>query len=182
MKSKIIRLVFLCLSTSLLSCSSFQGPGDYKSPNEYRGPVYKSPRWRTNARAIKNPQTGTPRFIWPINSAKLTQKYSPSHNPSHAGLDLANDRGTPIVASHSGYVVFSGRKYRGYGKMIILEYNKEWATLYAHLDKLYVNEKQYIEKGQVIGTMGRTGRVTGVHLHFELIQDKLPIDPLIYLK
>jgi murein DD-endopeptidase MepM/ murein hydrolase activator NlpD len=177
--------IIIYLGLCQLSCSSFRGPGYYKSPNEYRKPAYIAPKWSSNTKKLHinhghNAQ-GTPRFIWPINRARLTQKFSPKKNPSHAGLDLAHKKGTPIIASHSGQVIFAGKKYSGYGNMIILEYNNTWATLYAHLDKITVSTKDYVKKGALLGTMGRTGRATGVHLHFELIHNKTPINPLTYL-
>jgi murein DD-endopeptidase MepM/ murein hydrolase activator NlpD len=66
--------------------------------------------------------------------------------------------------------------------MILLEYNDKWATLYAHLDRSRVKNGQEVKAGDVIGEMGRTGRATGVHLHFELMRDKQPIDPMPFLK
>lgn len=65
--------------------------------------------------------------------------------------------------------------------MILLEYDPEWATLYGHLDRYLVKPGDVVQQGQVIGLMGRTGRATGVHLHFEVIQNKQPIDPLVLL-
>ena len=66
--------------------------------------------------------------------------------------------------------------------MIILEFDEEWATLYAHLDSLSVKEGNIVERGDRVGRMGDSGRATGVHLHFELIKDKQPVNPLEYLK
>ena len=54
---------------------------------------------------------------WPVNSARLSQDFRPPSNPKHEGLDLAAPKGSHIYAAHSGRVIFSGQKYRGYGKM-----------------------------------------------------------------
>lgn len=88
----------------------------------------------------------------------------------------------PILAAHEGVVVYAGNSFRGYGNMVLLEYNHQWATLYAHLDRIMVREGQKLRVGDKLGTMGRTGRATGVHLHFELIKNKQPIDPLLHLE
>ena len=98
------------------------------------------------------------------------------------GVDLAGKRGYRIYAAHDGIVVYAGRGFRGYGNMILLEYDGQWATLYAHLDGFRVKTGDRVSTGQTIGTMGRTGRATGVHLHFELLKKKQPVDPLPYLR
>ena len=120
---------------------------------------------------------------WPVKRAKFTRGFqqSPFRSRRHEGIDLASKKGTPILAAHEGVVIFAGRRYSGYGKMIMLE-KKPWATLYAHLDKIYVKTGQKIKRGQVIGAMGNTGRSRGVHLHFELMINKKPVDPMDYLK
>lgn len=116
----------------------------------------------------------------PVQKYKLNRGFLAKRN--HKGLDLGGRRGDPILAAHPGVVVYAGRKFRGYGKMVLIEYNGKWATLYAHLDKYHVQEGQVVVAGERIGDMGATGRATGVHLHFELIKNKQPIDPLTYMR
>ena len=120
---------------------------------------------------------------WPVKKARFTRGFKKNsfRHKRHEGIDIAARRGTPILAAHKGIVIFAGRRYRGYGKMILLE-KKPWATLYAHLDKIYVKTGQRVKRGQVIGAMGNTGRSRGVHLHFELILNKKPVDPMKYLR
>ncbi|MBT4762155.1 MAG: M23 family metallopeptidase [Bdellovibrionaceae bacterium] len=187
MKTLILTATFALLTTS---CSTtyraprgYKSPDTYSSPNKYLGPKYRSAQLSTNQKRTSKirPQHGIA-FIWPINKAKLSQKFSPSHNTSHAGIDLASHRGTPILAAHEGTIIFAGKKYRGYGNMIIIERDDDWGSLYAHLDKLYIKSGEYVKQGEVIGTMGRTGRATGVHLHFELIYQKIPVDPIPHLR
>ncbi|MCB0356075.1 MAG: M23 family metallopeptidase [Bdellovibrionales bacterium] len=118
---------------------------------------------------------------WPVGKVNLSQAFRPRKNRHHEGIDLTHYFNAPIYSAHEGYVVYVGQAYRGYGKMIILQYSHRWATLYAHLNKIEVREGQVIERGQIIGRMGRTGKVTGTHLHFELLKNKIPIDPLEFL-
>lgn len=126
---------------------------------------------------------GQPNFLWPVKKINISRGFKPKKNGrKHYGLDLTGRKNTPILASHPGLVIYSGSGYTGYGKVVILEYNKKWATLYAHLNKFNVKEGQYINAGDQVGGMGSTGRSTGVHLHFEIMKDKLPRDPLNYLK
>jgi murein DD-endopeptidase MepM/ murein hydrolase activator NlpD len=128
-------------------------------------------------------------FDWPIDEARLTRGYSADPVPhpkkrkkrSHWGIDLASQKGTPIYASHDGMIVYSGKDFKGYGKMVLVEGENGWATIYAHLDKITAREGQKVRQGDLVGLMGRTGRVTGVHLHFEIRQNKDAYDPLLFL-
>ncbi|MBN8537845.1 MAG: M23 family metallopeptidase [Deltaproteobacteria bacterium] len=128
-------------------------------------------------------------FDWPVDEARLTRGYSSDpvphpkkrKNRSHWGIDLAAQKGTPIYSSHQGHVVYAGKDFKGYGKMVLLEGENGWATIYAHLDKITVKEGQKLRQGDLLGLMGKTGRVTGVHLHFEIRQHKEAYDPLLFL-
>lgn len=96
----------------------------------------------------------------------------------HKGVDYAAPRGRTIVAPGDAIVKFVGRK-GGYGKSVVLEHHQRVCTLYAHLLKyakgLRVGDK--ISQGQVIGYVGRSGRATGYHLHYEIQLDGMAIDP-----
>lgn len=117
-------------------------------------------------------------FDWPVDRARMTRGFLPNKRRPHLGIDLAAPKGTPILAAQAGTVIYTGREFRGYGKMVLIESGSGWATLYAHFDKILVSEGQKVRQGEVIGAMGRTGRATGVHLHFEIRKDRGPIDPL----
>ena len=125
-------------------------------------------------------------FTWPVRLSslyKLSQRYHPYRSSRrHLGIDIAGPKGDPIYAAHSGRVVYSGRAFQGFGKMVILEkQNSSWSSLYAHLKDIYVHQGQMIQKGQFLGTLGNTGRTTGPHLHFELRKNKKTVNPLKYL-
>ncbi|WP_413574456.1 M23 family metallopeptidase [Bdellovibrio sp. HCB290] len=117
-------------------------------------------------------------FDWPVDSARMTRGFLPNKRRPHLGIDLAAPKGTPILAAQGGTIIYAGREFKGYGKMVLIESGDGWATLYAHFDKILVSEGQRVRKGEVIGAMGRTGRATGVHLHFEIRKNRGPIDPL----
>ncbi|WP_081111944.1 M23 family metallopeptidase [Bdellovibrio bacteriovorus] len=117
-------------------------------------------------------------FDWPVDRARMTRGFLPKKRRPHLGIDLAAPKGTPILASQAGTVIYAGREFRGYGKMVLIESGNGFATLYAHFDKILVAEGQKVRQGEVIGAMGRTGRATGVHLHFEVRKNRGPIDPL----
>ncbi len=120
-------------------------------------------------------------FDWPVDSARLTRGFLPERKRPHLGIDLAGPKGTPILAAHDGVVIYAGRDFRGFGKMVLIEGTKGWASLYAHFHKIEVKEGQRVRQGEKIGQMGRTGRATGVHLHFEVRKSRGPVDPLLYL-
>ena len=127
---------------------------------------------------IKKPP---PFFIWPLKKYKLTQPYAPRWNYLHQGIDLKAPLGTPVLSSHTGRVVYAGRRLSGYGKTVVIEYSYYWASLYAHLNTIKVKQGDRVEQGQIIGTVGKTGKTSGVHLHFEIIYKKQAVNPLDYL-
>lgn len=121
-------------------------------------------------------------FDWPIWEARMTRGFLPHgtkrRKRPHKGIDLAAPRGTAVMASHEGKVIYTGKGFKGYGKMIMLESPTGWATLYGHLDKIIVSEGMNIKQGEVIGALGNTGRSSGPHLHFEIRKLDGPVDPL----
>ena len=147
---KFLKFIALLLFLSQTHCTTFKGPGDL---------TVRTHPHPSSSESVND----SPPLQKPVNHYRISQHFSPPSNPKHDGIDLAGRLNTPVYASHSGKIIYKGRKYRGYGKMILLEYNNSWATLYAHLNKIYVKPGQIVKKGQLIGAMGRTGRATGVH-------------------
>jgi murein DD-endopeptidase MepM/ murein hydrolase activator NlpD len=120
-------------------------------------------------------------FIWPVEG-KIVCSFDETENKIHQGIDIAASPGTPIKASSSGVVVYSGNTIKGYGNLIILRHSEEFVTVYAHNQVNLVEEGTSVEKGQIIGKVGQTGRASGPHLHFELRKTNRAIDPLPFLK
>lgn len=173
-----LTLAFLAL-TIFGSCSTFDTPVSRSlETSSLSTPDFRADN--KNLEDVKKIQFAdkTDLFDWPVDDARLTRGFLPKKRRPHLGIDLAAKRGTPILAAQGGLVIYTGREFRGYGKMVLIESGKGWATLYAHMDKILVQEGQKISQGQMIGAMGRTGRATGVHLHFEIRKDRGPIDPL----
>lgn len=101
---------------------------------------------------------------------------------NHTGLDIALGLGTEISAVKGGTVLFardSGSS--GYGKHLAINHGGGYVTLYAHCSQILVREGEQVTAGQVIAKVGKTGWVTGPHLHIEVIIDGTPVDPLGYL-
>ena len=94
----------------------------------------------------------------------------------HKGLDIANKSGEDILASGAGVVTYSG--YNGsYGKTIVVSHGYGYKTVYAHNNKNLVEVGDHVEKGQLIGEVGNTGKSTGPHVHFEIHFEGKQIDP-----
>lgn len=94
---------------------------------------------------------------------------------NHAGLDIGANEGTEIVAAMEGTVELVS-SYGDYGNHVKIT-NGEVSTMYAHCKDIYVNQGDYISQGQVIATVGNTGRTTGPHLHFEIARSGRTVDP-----
>jgi murein DD-endopeptidase MepM/ murein hydrolase activator NlpD len=119
---------------------------------------------------------GSGRFAWPTQGL-LSQRYW----SGHLGIDIAARTGTPIRAADAGYVVMAGRDTWGYGNQVVIDHGNGFWTRYAHLNTILVRAGQSVDKNQQIGTMGSTGRSTGPHLHFEVIQGGVRRNPQGFL-
>ncbi len=98
---------------------------------------------------------------------------------NHYGIDIAIKESDPVVATASGYVVFSGWTY-DMGNEIILYHGNDYFTLYGHFLRNLVSTREFVHRGEVIGLGGNTGISSGPHLHFEVWKDGIPVDPFIY--
>lgn len=121
---------------------------------------------------------GTYTFIWPTTARIITTYYS----VVHPALDIAGAMGLPIYAADHGVVVYSGWHYGGYGYVVVIDHGNGWQTLYAHMSVIFVGCGQEVYQGQIIGSMGSTGRSTGPHVHFELMHQSWgKVNPLQFL-
>lgn len=105
-----------------------------------------------------------------------------THEPAfHAGIDLGGHRKTPIRATASGIVIKSGVS-GPYGNMIEVDHGNGFRTRYGHLHTLGVERGDLIQAGEIIGTMGSSGRTTGTHVHYEIWYNDQTMDPAKFLK
>lgn len=141
-----------------------------------------------------------------VNYQNFTSIFTPSYKPSVTGgklnwpvgcrnnlttywghpnraRDIACSYGTPIYAAESGtaYISFSGSWGHGYGNTIDIRSANGLMTRYAHMSSFNVNSGQYVNRGDVIGFVGMTGRTSGPHLHFEVLINGVAVDPINYL-
>lgn len=98
----------------------------------------------------------------------------------HEGIDIAGPEGTVIVASADGVVNFVG--YRGnFGLCLEIDHGFGIQTRYAHCSMIKVSEGQSVKRGQIVALVGQTGRATGPHLHYEVVANGQPVDPMSYI-
>ncbi len=119
---------------------------------------------RGSGSAPSNALKGTANFQWPTAACISQYFYG-----RHPGIDLANSKGTAVVAADAGFVEIVGWENSGYGNMVLVNHGNGALTRYAHLSAFAVQQGASVKKGQLIGRIGSTGRSTGPHLHFELI-------------
>lgn len=129
-----------------------------------------------------NPKGHSPsaRLAWPLQ-ARVSSGFGKRGRANHDGIDLPAPSGTPIRAAESGRVVHSDSRLAGYGNMIIIKHAGKVSTVYAHNRANLVKVGEFVKKGQVIAEVGRTGRTTAPHLHFEVREDGRARNPLSYL-
>jgi murein DD-endopeptidase MepM/ murein hydrolase activator NlpD len=120
-------------------------------------------------------------FINPLPTGRKTQGL---HGPGRRGIDIGAPRGTNIYASAGGVVTAvktgcvegksGSRCGGGYGNMVIIQHSNGTKTLYGHLLKVITHTGAQVNRGEVIGLVGSTGRSTGPHVHFEVFNAKNP--------
>ena len=129
--------------------------------------------------------------IWPIDRTKLKAFYAfgmrQKHpilkiRTMHKGVDMSTDYGVPVYASGDGVVekVSQGKRRRGYGRQIVINHKFGYKTRYAHLQKMFVNVGDKVQRGQLIGEVGSSGGSTGPHLHYEVIYLGRQVNPVNY--
>ena len=127
--------------------------------------------------------TGT--FRWPC-SGSITSRFGGRSSPggigstNHKGIDIANRKGTPIVAADGGTVIYAGWM-SGYGYLVQIDHGRGYVTYYGHNSSLLVSVGDHVYKGQQIARMGSTGNSTGNHCHFEVRINGVAKNPLNYL-
>lgn len=123
----------------------------------------------------------------PASSGWLSSYYGKRTDPFsgkqefHAGVDFAGNEGVDILAVASGVVTWSGKRY-GYGTMVEINHGNGLVTRYAHNKENLVEVGDTVKKGQAIALMGKSGRATGPHVHFEVLKHGQKVNPLKYVQ
>ena len=126
---------------------------------------------------------GFGKILWPVKYGKITSKFGNRTHPVlksvkfHRGVDIAVSIGTPVYSGIKGRVTFAGRK-GNYGNLVEIEGNDRIKVRYAHLNSIDVVTGQKVSDGEKVAETGNTGMSTGPHLHYEIIIDENPVNPL----
>jgi murein DD-endopeptidase MepM/ murein hydrolase activator NlpD len=120
-----------------------------------------------------------PLFLWPAEG-RVSSTFGRRSSGWHRGVDIKAERGAPIMASAPGVVTASGVEPR-YGRVVKIEHPNRFVTVYAHNDRNLVQIGDRVLSGQTIAVMGRTGRATADHVHFEIRHAGLAYNPLYML-
>jgi murein DD-endopeptidase MepM/ murein hydrolase activator NlpD len=115
-------------------------------------------------------------FIWPTQG-EISRDFDHQASRRHDGIDISAPQGTAIYAAADGEVIFSDWGPGGYGYMVIVQHQADMVTIYAHNQENLVNVGQRVRQGERIATVGKSGRATGYHLHFEVRRNATPISP-----
>ena len=122
----------------------------------------------------------------PVHDAYMSSGFGNRRHPIHRrihfhrGIDLATNRGTPVIAPADGYVVSAGQN-GGYGLFIAINHVYGFETYYGHLNKIYVRKGQFVKRGDKIGEVGSTGLATSSHLHYEVHSKGKSLDPTKFI-
>jgi murein DD-endopeptidase MepM/ murein hydrolase activator NlpD len=96
----------------------------------------------------------------------------------HTGMDFSAPVGTPIYATGDGVVVTADAEGRGYGNHVVINHGYGYRTLYGHMSRIKARRGQTVKRGEVIGYVGNTGTSTAPHLHYEVLKNNKPINPI----
>jgi murein DD-endopeptidase MepM/ murein hydrolase activator NlpD len=119
-------------------------------------------------------------FVWPVKG-KIIQKFGRKANKRHLGIGISAKEGAGVVAAESGRVIFTSENFRSYGKIVIIEHNSDYTTVYAHNSVNLVSEKQEVSRGQKIAQVGMTGWAKKPFLYFEIRYKEKPRNPIFIL-
>ncbi|MBA2124338.1 hypothetical protein B9J78_05325 [bacterium Unc6] len=125
----------------------------------------------------------TQSYIWPVRG-RVVNFFGESMpgGIKNRGIDIKAPEGSRVVASREGRVVFYETNFKGLGKVIIIEHSDGYRTLYGSNREIYVKLNDYVKQGQLISTVGNTGRKGIPHLHFQIRKGHAPVDPLLFLQ
>lgn len=168
---------FLNDETFELATGQYLMVPDAVKPEEKVSVAVRTPGRRVVVTPDAGTVTATGAFVWPA-SGQVSQGY----RFYHKAYDIANRGGGPILAADGGTVVAANWDSSGYGNRVMVDHGNGYITLYGHLSVIQVREGQRVNRGDVLGQMGSTGRSTGVHLHFEIRRGGVLLDPGGFLR
>ena len=122
------------------------------------------------------------KFSWPVRGRILSQYGAKNGGLFNDGINISAPIGTAVKSAENGVVAYAGNEVKGMGNLIIIQHSDGWMTVYAHLDSMNVKRGTKLSVGQIIGKIGKTGKVSQPQLHFEIRKGTKAYNPVNYLK
>ena len=114
---------------------------------------------------------------WPLDAYIVSSEYGERWGKMHKGMDMAAHVGEPVYAIADGEVIYAGDGLTGYGNVVILRHDRKTTSLYAHNSELKVKVGDQVTKGSLVALLGNTGHSTGPHVHFEIRDGDVAVNP-----
>jgi murein DD-endopeptidase MepM/ murein hydrolase activator NlpD len=114
---------------------------------------------------------------WPLDAYIVSSEYGERWGKIHKGMDMAAHVGEPVYAIADGEVIYAGDGLKGYGNVVILRHDRKTSSLYAHNSELKVKQGDQVTKGTLVALLGNTGHSTGPHVHFEIRDGDVAVNP-----
>lgn len=107
-------------------------------------------------------------FRWPVEGPISSKFGAKAKGLNNDGINISAPRGSPVLASAGGTVVYAGNEMKGFGNLVLIRHEDNWVTAYAHLERILVERNSVVAAGDMIGTVGTSGGVANPQLHFEV--------------
>ena len=120
-------------------------------------------------------------YLWPVKGSILSKYGLLAKGLRNDGINISANKGDPVFAAESGKIVYAGNEIQAFGNLILIKHFDNNTTAYAHLEKINVKKGQSVKKGEIIASLGNSGKVSLPQLHFEVRNSNGPLNPLKYL-
>jgi murein DD-endopeptidase MepM/ murein hydrolase activator NlpD len=127
--------------------------------------------------AISVPEQYSGSMRWPLDAYIVSSEFGERWGKIHKGMDMAAHVGEPVYAIADGEVIYAGDGLSGYGNVVILRHDRKTTSLYAHNSELKVKQGDQVTKGALVALLGNTGHSTGPHVHFEIRDGDVAVNP-----
>lgn len=142
-------------------------------------PLGISSKTTTNAQVSTSSKKSE--FIRPVNGEIVSKFGQLKDGIANEGINIKAPLKTPVKVVKSGQVLYVGNKLEEYGNVVIIKHDSNLITTYAHLNDISVKKDAFVKAGDIIGHVGKTGDINTPQLHFEVMKDKVPVNPANYL-
>ena len=181
-KGRIIRITTFALCAVFIAGTLGCGGGSKRHVRFQNKPSRDNRgRYVVRGQLHKNPSAADKKaFIWPVDKGIVMSGFGIRRGRRHDGIDVSAKGGTPVLASADGKIVFNGRM-RGYGNLIVMKHDNDYFTAYAHNSSNLAKKGATVKQGEKIALVGRTGRATGNHVHFEIRKGQKAMNPMNFM-